>query len=150
MVESPLLRALRAKPGAPATTDLLLRELGREGPAMEETAEPEAALTRISRWLEDVSKQPATVEQLRQRFLLLPEERRPTPERIGEMALQVDSATNREWVRPAVHLLFAGYDRLPQGHACRDTVFRQLLHLPIEDPYLGLAEALAPGTPGGS
>jgi hypothetical protein len=150
MVESPLLRALRANPGAPVPTDLLMRELGRAGPAIEAAEEPKAALTRISRWLEDVSKQPATVEQLRQRFLPLPEGRRPTPEQLGEMALQIDSRTNRDWVRPAVHLLFTAYDRLPQDHACRDTVFRQLLHLPVEDPYLGLADALAPGTPGGS
>jgi hypothetical protein len=66
------------------------------------------------------------------------------------MALRLDSRTNVSQVRPAVHLLLATYDRLPSGHVCRDAVFRQLLHLPVEDPYLGLADALAPGTPAGS
>ena len=31
----------------------------------------------------------------------------------------------------------------------RDAVFRRILHLPVDDPYLGLAEVLAPGTPAG-
>jgi hypothetical protein len=150
LVEGPLLRALRANPKASPPTDLLVRELGREGPAREEGEDPRARLARVSGWLEDVSKQPATVEQLRQRFLMLPEEKRPTPEQLGEMALRLDSRTNVSQVRPAVHLLLATYDRLPSGHVCRDAVFRQLLHLPVEDPYLGLADALAPGTPAGS
>jgi hypothetical protein len=147
MVESPLLRAMRANPNSPPSTDLLLRELGRSRPFPVEGEAPGAALDRLGGWLEDISKQPATVEQLRQRFLALPEGRRPTPEQLGEMALRVDSRTNVSWARPAVHLLFAGYERLPRGRECRDAVFRRLLHLPVEDPYLGLADVVAPGTP---
>lgn len=149
LVESPLLRALRANPGTPPSTDLLARELGRGRITIAEAEPPDDALARLSRQLEDVSKQPATVEQLRERFLRLPEDRRPTPEQLGEMALRVDSRTNVNWVRPAVHLLFAGYSHLPEGVACRDTIFKQLLHIPVDDPYLGLAAALVPGTPGG-
>jgi hypothetical protein len=149
MVESPLLRALRTNPGTLPPTDLLTRELGRSRATVEEGEAPDAAFARLSRQLEDVSKQPATVEQLRQRFFLLPEDRRPTPEQLGEMALRVDSRTNVNWVRPAVHLLFAGYADLPEGLACRDTIFKQLLHIPVDDPYLGLASAVVPGTPGG-
>jgi hypothetical protein len=150
LVEAPLLRALRLKPGTPPATELLARELGRSPVTVAAGEAPHAALARISRQLEDVSKQPATVEQLRQRFLMLPEERRPTPEQLGEMALRLDSRTNVNWVRPAVHLLFAGYDSLPESNACRDMVLKHLLHIPVDDPYLGLAEVLVPGTPGGS
>jgi hypothetical protein len=149
LVESPLRRALRAQPGTPPATDLLAVDLGRMPVTVGEGESPQAALVRITRQLEDVSKQPSTIEQLRQRFLALPEGQRPTPEQLGAMALRVDSRTNVNWVRPAVHLLFAGYRRLPQGTACRDTVFKQLLHIPVDDPYLGLAEAVVPGTPGG-
>jgi hypothetical protein len=148
LVESPLRRALRTQPATPPT-DLLARELGRTPVGKAEGESPETALARITRQLEDVSKQPSTVEQLRQRLLALPEGQRPTPEQLGEMALRVDSRTNVNWVRPAVHLLFAGYRRLPQGKACRDAVFKQLLHIPVDDPYLGLADAVVPGTPGG-
>lgn len=148
-VESPLLRALRLNPKAPVTTDLLLRELGRTHVAVDEGADPKAALARISQQLEDLSKQPATVEQLRRRFLLLPEGVRPAASDLGQMALRVDSRTNINWVRPAVHLLFASCEQLPRGTACRDTVYKQFLHLPVDDPYLGLADALVPGTPNG-
>jgi hypothetical protein len=150
IVESPLLRALRTNPGTPPPTDLLARELGRAPVTLAEGETLDAALARLSRQLEDVSKQPATVEQLRERFLRLPEGQRPTPEQLGKMALRVDSRTNVNWMRPAVHLLFASYSHLPAGEACRDTVFKQLLHLPVDDPYLGLAAAIVPGTPGGS
>jgi hypothetical protein len=149
MVESPLLRALRAHPGSSPPTDLLTRELGRLRLEVEEGEEPKAALARLGERLEDLSKQPATAEQLRRRFIALPEGQRPTPEQLGEMALRVDSRTNVEWARPAVHFLFAARDRLPQGQECRDAVFRQILHLPVDDPYLGLADVLAPGTPAG-
>ena len=149
LVESPLLRALRMKPGTQPSTDLLAREFGRYPAVVAEGEDPQAALARLGQHVEDISKQPSTVEQLRQRFLTLPEERRSTPEQLGEMALRLDSRTNVDWLRPAVHLLFAGYDRLPESTACRDTIFRQLLHIPVDDPYLGLAEAVVPGTPGG-
>jgi len=148
-VESPLLRALRLNPKQPPATDLLLRELGRTRVVADDATDPKAALARISRQLEDISKQPATVEQLRQRFLLFPEGARPSPADLGQMALRVDSRTNVNWVRPAVHLLFASYERLPRGTECRDAVFKQLLHVPVDDPYLGLADALVPGTPNG-
>jgi hypothetical protein len=149
-VQSPLLRALRLDPKQPSTTDLLARELGRNPVAMSEPTDPKAALARISRQLEDISEQPSTVEQLRQRFLLLPEGARPSPAELGQMALRVDSRTNVNRVRPAVHLLFATYDRLPRGTECREAVFKQLLHVPVDDPYLGLTGALVPGTPNGS
>jgi hypothetical protein len=149
MVESPLLRALRANPTIRPTTDLLVRELGRAPVILGDEADYREAFTRISGLMEDVSKQPATVEQLRQRLLFLPDGHRPTPEQLGEMALRIDSRTNINWVRPAVHLLFAALDHLPGDRECRDLVFRQLLHIPIDDPYLGLADALVPGTPNG-
>ncbi len=149
MVESPLLRALRASPAARPTTDLLARELGRMPVTLDDDMDHRTALARISRQIEDLSKQPATVEQLRERLRFLPEGRHPTPEQLGEMALRLDSRTNVNWVRPAIHLLFATYQRLPRDRECRDTVFKQLLHLPVDDPYLGLADALVPGTPNG-
>jgi hypothetical protein len=149
MVEAPLLRAMRANPNSPPPTEVLLRELGRNRPIATVGEAPDAAIDRLGEWLEDVSKQPATVKQLQERFLALPEGRRPTPKELGEMAFRVDSRTNVNWARPAVHALLAGYDRLPRGVECRDAVFQRLLHLRVDDPYLGLADALAPGTPEG-
>jgi hypothetical protein len=108
--------------------------------------DPHAALARLSAKIEDVSKQPATVEQLRARHVNTPGKPGLTPEEIGRKAVQLDSDANLRLVRPAVHLLFAGYTDLPELAGCRDTIYRQILRVPIDDPYLGLADALVPGS----
>jgi hypothetical protein len=53
-------------------------------------------------------------------------------------------------MRPAVHLYFAATERLPDARACRDAIYKELLHVPLDDPYMGLADALVPGSPGPS
>jgi hypothetical protein len=169
-VESPLLNAIAgngpwgrrptlrtAPPGTtqqqalPATAEVTLVPVpGRMSVDASQFQDPKKALEILSRLTDDVSKRPASVEQLKARFAEVPEGQRPTPERLGEMAVQMDSQNNVRLVRPAVHLLFSTYERLPQPALCRDTVYRDILHAPLDDPYLGLADALVPGTPGGS
>jgi hypothetical protein len=163
-VESPLLDALgigrkaafalrpggppAGGPSGPETAPADGRAATQEA-APDPLADPEAALARLSEKIEDVSKQPATVEQLRARYAKLPEEKRPSPEKLGAMAVQLDSDTNLRSVRPAVHLLFAGFETLPDAGACSSAVYRKILRVPLDDPYLGLADALVPGTPDG-
>lgn len=106
-----------------------------------------AAFRALAAVTEDMSKKPATVEQLRAEYDKMPVQNRPTPEQIGQRAVEMDSQNNLRIVRPAIHLLFASYEHLPLPPDCRDVIYKQLLHIPIDDPYLGLADALVPGTP---
>jgi hypothetical protein len=161
-VESPLLKALGFSRGigsAPTAEEPL--KPGSFEPVPDEASSTlEADLKRtgkdlksafeaISGKLEDISKQPATVEQLRRSYGDSPKERRLSPEELGKMAVQIDSRNNLSIVRPAVHLLFAGYQELPTPAECSDVIYKQILHVPIDDPYFGLADALVPGTPPG-
>ena len=70
----------------------------------------------------------------------------PAGRNSGEQAVQMDSRNNRMLVRPAVNLYFASLERLPGLPDVRDAVYRDILHVPIDDPYLGLADILIPGT----
>jgi hypothetical protein len=92
-----------------------------------------------------MSKQPASAEQIRATYANAPKEKQPTPEQVGKMAVDMDSRNNVILIRPVVHLLFATYDKLPTPLKCRDVIFKQILHVPIDDPYLGLTDALVPG-----
>ena len=146
IVESPLLKALEVRAlggvevlpsGAPEPTE---QPVNGARPRVD----PKVLLARLSRRLDDVSKRPATVTQLR---AAAGETAAPSPEELGRKAVELDSKTNVALVRPAVHLLFATYQRAPDARACRDDVFNKLLHIPLDDPYMGLAQALVPGTP---
>jgi hypothetical protein len=148
LVESPLLRALRLKPEEIPSADVLEGEFGR-GHALNPTflTEPAAALAATTRLLEDLSKKPDSVAQIRRRLLDLPADRQPTAEQIGAMGVRLDSRTNLNWARPAVHLLFLTYQAPAAGLRVRDDVFEQVLHVSLKDPFLGLADAAVPGSP---
>ncbi|MEW6279551.1 MAG: hypothetical protein AB1758_13060 [Candidatus Eremiobacterota bacterium] len=71
----------------------------------------------------------------------------PMPaEAVNPDPLALDSSLSRTRLRPGVHLLLASLDR-PQPDDCRDPLFKQLLKIPLDDPYLGLGKAVLPGTP---
>lgn len=134
-VQGPLLYALGAR-----------EQPERTGAASAPVGDAEAAFARASAWLSDISKQPATLDRIRRRYTAANAGRKPTPDELARMAVEQDSRTNMTFVRSAVHLLFATYPSLPVPGAMRDRVFKELLHVPIDDPYLGLGEALLPGT----
>jgi hypothetical protein len=147
LVEAPLLNALGAQGGPVIVRVSPSRVLTDKTPIP--VTNPKAALEALSARLEDTSKRAATVEQVKAQYAKLPPEEQLTPEQLGRKVVELDSTTNVRLVRPAVHLLFATYDRLPTARECRDAVFKQILHVPVDDPYLGLTDALVPGTPGG-
>jgi hypothetical protein len=95
--------------------------------------------------LQDISKQAATVGQLRS--TILNNTQSNDPAEIGRAAVEIDSANNLKLIRPAVHLLFSSYQKLPSLQQCRDQVYEDILHVPIHDPYLGLADVIVPGSP---
>ncbi len=131
MVESPLLNSLGKSPRALSVRDLP-EKLDFEGFAAR---------------LVDISKSPATAEQARRRF---PINDAMTEEERQMQVIRLDSRTNVLNVRPAVHLMFrdAVKGRM-KPHDMTRLVYGTLLHIDIDDPYLGLADNLLPGTPGG-
>jgi len=134
--------ALLAPAGAPnpATT--------ANAPGVDPLSDPKAAFGLISARLEDVSKRAASVRELRRAATGQPVPPK-TPEQIGREALEEDSAINIRTIRPAVHLWFMANGAPPDVRTARDAMYRDLLHVPIDDPYLGLTDTLIPGTPSG-
>jgi hypothetical protein len=127
VVESPLLKALGVSRPAKPITD------------------PKTAFQKYSAKLQDISKEAATFAELRSS--VLQSVKANDPDEIGRAAVEIDSRNNLKLIRPAVHLLFSGYQKLPSVQQCRDQIFEDILHIPIHDPYLGLAEAIVPGSP---
>lgn len=66
----------------------------------------------------------------------------------GKLAVELDSRQNRTALRALVHASFAQQSRLMTPLELRDVVFRDLLHLDLNDPWLGLLIHDVPGTPG--
>lgn len=130
-VESPLLKSLSG------------RKFPKAGTVQAEN--PSTAFQTYTAELQDISKKAATVDELRSS--LLHDLQLNDPKEVGRAAVEIDSRNNLRLMRPAVHLLFSSYGSLPNVQECRDAVFGQILHIPIHDPYLGLADALVPGTP---
>ena len=69
-----------------------------------------------------------------------------TYEELGKLVVAMDSKNNVMVVHPAADLLLAICDTPQTPQSLRDVLFKQVLHVPIDDPYLGLADALVPGS----
>jgi hypothetical protein len=128
-VESPLLNALKI---GPAT----------RMPRTIEEARSEALATKDK--FRDISKDPATVQELSAALLNYQSE---DPKEIGQKAVEADSYNNVKLMRPAVHALYSNLKSLPKVLEFRDIIYKELLHIPLNDPYLGLADAIVPGSP---
>ena len=66
---------------------------------------------------------------------------------LAERALKADSKASREVLRPAAHRLLAGFSSLPRPEDCRKQLYREVLKVDLDDPYLGLKLEGMPGTP---
>ena len=111
--------------------------------------DPKAAFELLRSRIDDASKHAASVQQVRQRFNPGQPAVKKTPEQIGREAVEMDSQINIRAIRPAVHLWYLANGTLPSSRTLRDEMYRDLLHVPVDDPYLGLTDAAIPGTPGG-
>lgn len=154
VVESPLLNALglgtvgRSIPRgtAPEAAVQLVEQEQRK--LLNRVLEnPAAYFHRVSDMLEDASKSGASARQLRNHLEERVKTGQLTAEQYGREVVRLDSAINVRLVRPATHLLFASYRKLPGVKQVTDEVFKQILHVPLDDPYLGLAEIIVPGSP---
>lgn len=129
MVESPLLRSTRLK----ATFT-----------APEQNNAPRRSFVEGRKRIEDLSKSPATVNEI-SRALGLPDG--VASEERGRRIVQADSQLSVTNLRPMTHAFFAGRATLPTVAEARDALFTTVLQLNLKDPYLGLADADVPGTP---
>lgn len=170
-VESPLLRrAISDIPGVSlmreATPQLQLEVRGLPLPVSPvvrvqrmDAAWYQLAYQNAAGRIRDLSKEPLSgmeVQRLSQQGLTSLAASVPvinqtanTPEERGRLAVVMDSINNLLRVHPIVHLYLAGQEKgLPEARACREELYQKVLHLPTNDPYLGLADALVPGSPG--
>lgn len=147
-VESPILKLL----GQPVDQ----RSVFARQTAATQNSAPVAASSERMRMLferyvarlHDASEDPMDVSQAR--FIATGEESsKLTPEELGRIAVEKDSSNNSFYVRPAIHLWMASLDAVPLAVDAKLPVFKTILHVPIDDPFLGLADVLPPGTPKG-
>lgn len=113
-------------------------------------SDPRAAFAALSSRIEDASKRAATIRELRTNLNPATATQPKTPEQLGREAVEADSQINVQAIRPAVHLWFMANGALPNQRFLRDAMYKDLLHVPVDDPYLGLTAALIPGTPSGT
>lgn len=145
MVETPLLNALGLR-GGTISNETPLSDNG--GIKWDETPESmRQAFQKLAQRMEDFSNQPMSAEKAR-REVMGAQGAALSPEEAGRQAVILDSRANMRFARPAVHLLLATYDKQSTPSMLREPFFKDLLHIDIDDPYLGLAHTLVPGTPG--
>jgi hypothetical protein len=123
----------------------LLKALGKGRYSKQQAKDSATAFNDYTAKLQDVSKEGASIDDIRSRILT--SLRTNDPNEVGRAAVQLDSQNNLKLIRPAVHLLFLSYNNLPTIEQCRDRIYQNILHVPIHDPYLGLADAIVPGSP---
>lgn len=87
----------------------------------------------------DVSAIGATREDFEDRYL-------PGEGTLAERALEADSKSSLDVLRPAIHEWFAGLSALPQVSVARRPIYKDILKVDIDDPYLGLKVEGMPGT----
>lgn len=69
------------------------------------------------------------------------------PEASGGAIVAADSRRYRNSTRAATHRLIGGFQGLPTPDQCLKPLFKDILKVPIDDPYLGLKDESIPGTP---
>lgn len=132
-IESPILKALGVE-------QLRWNEGGAE-------AKPNTTFAMYAMQFEDVSKFGASAINMRDRLL---NNEKLSEEDKQRRIVDMDSRTNVISVRPAVHLMFRDVVKgTVKPSDLTKTVYGQILHIDIDDPYLGLADNLLPGTLGG-
>jgi len=104
----------------------------------------------VSNRIEDLSKIPASSRVLAGRGLRVigaedETVRPPTPDQI----VAADSSANVRYLRPAIHVLLSTQVQSQGIEEFTRTIFNDLLHIDIDDPYLGLRDLTIPGTDGG-
>jgi hypothetical protein len=144
-IEAPLLKAL-AVPDPPAKPEDLESIAGRARGRFSTSGVPTPAYAErlfkgYAKMLRDLSKIPASAPDVLDSFGM----KNGSADTAGQALVARDSNNNVRAVRPAIHLWMASLIHLPTPEESRDVLFKQVLHIPIDDPYLGLGSTI-PGT----
>jgi hypothetical protein len=139
-VESPLLKALGGvgvdTPRGERFDDAAGKLIG----------EPNDAIDRIAARIDDISKKPMAADDVLATAGVAAGG--AAADRAAAI-VKADSAANVKLLRPAVHLLLSTYLDAQTPSTLKDAIYRKLLRIPLDDPYLGLADTILPGTRGG-
>ncbi len=138
VVETPLVNALGMRPS-------IARAQQQNAPVASPMSDPAGAFERISARIVDSSHEALTEAQMHE-MLRLPKGKVLTPEEIGDYAVRRDSQNNVRIVRPAVHFFLMSQKDAVTPEQAKPVLFKRLLKVALDDPYLGLANALPPGT----
>jgi hypothetical protein len=147
-VESPLLEALAVRDKASRSIGTQSRLAAEQDPASrppEPSAEAlQESFRRLSGMLVDISDRPLNRHAMARRAA---EARSAQGEDVSTDIVTIDSAQNVQYVRPGVRFLLGSLKAPRTPKELRDPLFKDLLHIAIDDPYLGLADIAVPGTP---
>ena len=105
--------------------------------ALEPTTLPKL---RVEGEIMDVSAEPLAFEDYEKKYL-------PGEGSLAERALEADSQSSLTVLRPAVHKWFGELARLPSLSQARKPIYKDILKVDLDDPYLGLKVDGLPGTP---
>jgi hypothetical protein len=148
LVESPLLKALGIAPRPVTPTPVTSpTAAGNSNASVVPAMDLASAFASVSARLEDMSHFASTAAQTRKQVFPTNQPGNLSPEELGKMAVELDTTNNLRMVRPAVHMLLAQSARLPLPNEVRDTIYKKILQVPIDEPTLGLSEIAVPGTP---
>ena len=141
-VETPVLKALapsRISTSKAAVQLPLLNRLTLQDTVRTKPSKKRSASSQWNERIEDISAKPMASDEYEKRYLT-------GDGSLGERAMRADSQSSLKVLRPAIHKLFAEYKRLPQPEDCRDLIYKEILKVDIDDPYLGLKIEDIPGT----
>lgn len=122
---------------AAAPVELTASKAAIQGPLLNMLAEPPHEESGEFR---DMSQLPLSRSQVAERLGL-------PPEAPGADIVAADSSRYRRATRTATHRIVGSFAGLPTPDQCLKPLFKDVLKVPIDDPYLGLGEASMPGTP---
>lgn len=141
-IESPVLKLLtpnKISASKAAVQSPLLAKLNLEDSRITQNVPKTSASTQWNDSIEDVSAKPMTSEDYEKQHL-------PGNGPAGQRAMRADSQSSLRVLRPAIHKLFGEYARLPRPEECRAAIYKDILKVDIDDPYLGLKIEDIPGT----
>lgn len=122
------------------TAEITVGKAAIESPILDRLADIKAITASSSR-LVDISKIPTSTEKLKAKFKIDPKDADA-----ARKILVIDSTANVQVVRPFTHMLLGCYSKPLLPSDLTQKIYKDMLHIAIDDPYLGLADYLIPGT----
>lgn len=138
-VEAPILRGAPMNASKAMVQAPLLDGKGRAWHGGDsKNGRPLARWEVLAKSLVDISKTPRRSDEVRAEMGGATD---------GMAIVRADARINRRFVRPVILEFLGAQPRPMRFDEVSGTIFRRILHLDLDDPYLGLADFAIPGTP---